>query len=627
MHNIVKPNHIYLNRGIRVSETMNNGRRGGAGGLILLLLFFALLFFFVIMPAMTFYNNNDWWLNLIGFKLPFGSISGSNQNSATWPVAQHDAQHTGRSGDANTIYVGSSGFYVDTINAIFLNGTLKWKYRLTDNGATMSSSLIVAPDGTIYVPCGLAGLDALNPNGTLKWTTYPNIQLPEYDVPAPALGADGTIYIVTSTYPNGQSYFMALYPSGTMKWQHKISDNYGATVSPIIGSDGTIYIGSGNLDGSYYLFAFNPDGTIKWEFNIGNGRILGSPALASDGTIYFTEYNQSMPTNVVIEGKPNYPNYLYAVHPDGTLKWRMYVYQDGSMCDTPVIASDGTIYIGTDDQYILDWADGRNLYAINPDGSIKWGIAIQDNPPSVDYSGERRGITIPAIGSDGTIYVMSLYGCEMSPTPPLSQYYNEHLWAINPDGTLKWKYWVPNLMYVQPPSVGPNGIIYAMSDVNNTLFAINSDGTLQWHYYTGLPHFSPVLVIAPNTSTNTPTPKYTLMMTVTISGNGTAGTVSPSPGSHQYLSGTSITLSATPSSDSNFTRFEINGVAQTQNPLPLTMDKNYTVSVIFTSMTTTNPPSFFDLLWAFIRSWWWIILILLLALLGIWLYKEENDTT
>ena len=52
--------------------------------------------------------------------------------------------------------------------------------------------------------------------------------------------------------------------------------------SPVIGPDGTIYVG--NLEGQ--LIAVNPDGTIKFRFEAG-APILGAPAVADNGNIYF----------------------------------------------------------------------------------------------------------------------------------------------------------------------------------------------------------------------------------------------------------------------------------------------------------------------------------------------------
>ena len=52
---------------------------------------------------------------------------------------------------------------------------------------------------------------------------------------------------------------------------------------------------------------------------------------------------------------------LYALNPDGSLKWQ---YPTGGGIDSsPAIGADGAIYVGSGDD---------NLYSLNPDGSLKW---------------------------------------------------------------------------------------------------------------------------------------------------------------------------------------------------------------------------------------------------------------
>jgi hypothetical protein len=89
------------------------------------------------------------------------------------------------------------------------------------------------------------------------------------------------------------------------------------------------------------------------------------------------------------------------------LKWRIKP-STGSIQSSPAIAQDGTIYIGTSITTVMD-----SFYAIYPDGQIKWGFFINEWVHSS-----------PAIAADGTIYVGSDNG---------------KLYAINPDGTEKWK--------------------------------------------------------------------------------------------------------------------------------------------------------------------------------------------
>jgi outer membrane protein assembly factor BamB len=51
----------------------------------------------------------------------------------------------------------------------------------------------------------------------------------------------------------------------------------------VIATDGTIYFGS--HDG--ILYALHPDGSLKWTFDAAGGPISSAPVLAADDTIYF----------------------------------------------------------------------------------------------------------------------------------------------------------------------------------------------------------------------------------------------------------------------------------------------------------------------------------------------------
>jgi outer membrane protein assembly factor BamB len=74
----------------------------------------------------------------------------------------------------------------------------------------------------------------------------------------------------------------------------------------------------------------------------------------------------------------------------------------------------------------------------------------------------------PAIGSDGTIYVAS---------------FDKKLYAINPDGTEKWNFWINGSGY-SSPAIGFDGTIY-VGGGNLKFWAINPDGTEKWNFTTG----------------------------------------------------------------------------------------------------------------------------------------------
>ncbi len=85
-----------------------------------------------------------------------------------------------------------------------------------------------------------------------------------------------------------------------------------------------------------------PTGT-PWSYTAGGG--LSSPVIATDGTIY-------------VGGNGN----LRALNANGTSKWSFSIGGGGTR-STPAIADDGTVYIGT--------TAGR-VYAVNANGTQKW---------------------------------------------------------------------------------------------------------------------------------------------------------------------------------------------------------------------------------------------------------------
>lgn len=173
-------------------------------------------------------------------------------------------------GNDGTIYCGS---YDKNLYALNQNGSLKWKF-LTSNVIRANPS--IADDGTIYVSSLDCYLYALYPNGTLKWklnTIYGTCG-------NPSIAQDGTIYI-------SHSSLCAVNPNGTIKWTFALEDE-GDYSAPAISADGTIFLGVSlsNFAGGE-LLVLNPDGTLKWRSGIiCNDPIHSSPAIAPDGTVY-----------------------------------------------------------------------------------------------------------------------------------------------------------------------------------------------------------------------------------------------------------------------------------------------------------------------------------------------------
>jgi outer membrane protein assembly factor BamB len=227
------------------------------------------------------------------------------------------------------------------------------------------------------------------------------------------------------------------------RWQFRVE---GTPSSPVIGEDGTIYLPTGMTDAdpdtTGFLYAINPNGTLKWRYNLGRTPSSTTPAIAFDGTIYvhtngaFDIYGEEL---------------LFAINPDGTLKW---TFNFGSafasvVQSSPAIGSDGTIYVGS---------MNMGFYAINPNGTIKWAHTLSNS--SIQSS--------PAIGSDGTVYIVDVAS---------------ELAAFNPDGSKKWQVSISEASGGRAsPSIGTNGAILICNQYEKELRSLNSDSTLMWSH-------------------------------------------------------------------------------------------------------------------------------------------------
>lgn len=272
--------------------------------------------------------------------------------------------------------------------------------------------------------------------------------------------------------------------------------------SPVVGHDGTIYIGS--LDGQFV--ALEPDGSLKWRYSAGH-KIYPS-ALVVGSSVIFGTHNEEL-VSLSLQGQPRWKLPLQDVvdasatlGPDG----RVYVVADGAYAvdllgrlqwhkptaehvrSAPVIHPQRVVIIGTTE---------GSLIALRPDGDIAWEVALGgaiEGAASVDdegliYAGTGRGEVIqvdpsgrvvwrfqtgdevratPAIGRDGTIVVGS---------------YDGHVYAISSTGALRWK--VATGARVRASArIDADGRIYVGSQ-DNFLYCIDPNGTVLWRYNVG----------------------------------------------------------------------------------------------------------------------------------------------
>lgn len=176
--------------------------------------------------------------------------------------------------------------------------------------------------------------------------------------------------------------------------------------------------------------------TLKWKYtrsDITEGSVPNSISIDSSGTLYVTAANK-----------------LLAIDTDGNLLWSEDV---GGIGATAISSDEAAIYA----------VGGKALYAFSSSGKGQlWSFTESTD----NIYGE------PAVGSDGTIYIGS---------------WDTYVYAVNSDGSLKWKYQTDgSIAPLASPTLSNDGnTVYVGSGDRNkteggTLYALNSNGTLQW---------------------------------------------------------------------------------------------------------------------------------------------------
>jgi len=271
------------------------------------------------------------------------------------------------------------------------------------------------------------------PSDTVKWKFNTDMSIWS----SPAMTPDGNIVV-----GNWRNKVYCLSPQGERVWARSTKKQIFGI--PAVDSDGTIYVPSQNL------VAFDADGNQKWQFHTANV-IFSSPALMDDFVVITAD------------------SMLHVLDKDsGTVAWEyQLMHKSGpyrNQC-SPVVAEDGTIYVGAQDDTLYAFSlQASDLYhdsedttdTYNPESAVKWKF------PGI---GELN--SSPAIDSDGTLYVGS---------------YDNNLYAIHPNGTKKWEFptgdWV-----VSAPAIDVDGTIY-FGSIDSTLYALYPDGTEKWQHFT-----------------------------------------------------------------------------------------------------------------------------------------------
>ena len=252
--------------------------------------------------------------------------------------------------DGSTLYILVSDGKLHALNTS--TGTLNWSATIGTGGSTGTIAPVVGPDGAIYAASSDGKLASVKDNGgSASFNWGPTTFAASFSGDSPSLSNDGsTLYIAgNTTSPVAGDLFAIRASTGGSKWTAlTLGSGEVFNTGVALGSDGaTIYLGSGKST-SHTLYAVTDGGTsgsLKWSLSIGGSSLKVSPAIGADGTIY------------VSSGDGN----LYAVTDGGVSgSLRMFFGGAGSVLvnvtaaagykalSMPAIGSDGTIYMNSD---------------------------------------------------------------------------------------------------------------------------------------------------------------------------------------------------------------------------------------------------------------------------------------
>lgn len=296
----------------------------------------------------------------------------------------------------------------------------------------MMAAPAIGADGTIYVTNNEEKIFAVNRNGTQQWA-FGGGPYADRDMGHIAAALDQN-YLYT---PRRAGLHALRLTSGESDWTAGVGFKVSGAVS-ILPNGVIVYTGVGRLDAVY------GEGRTVWQYPVmdppmtvdmilrsggripaGNFWLESGIAVGSDGTLYACGTDSR----------------LVALGWDGTYKWEFKTKTRTVNLASPVIAADGTIYFASEDGM---------LYALNGDGTQKWAVS----------TGGTIAAT-PMLATDGTIYVVN----------------SAALVAVSPEGQVVEKA-VRGAGAESSPTLGPDGTIYVVTGGTEVTAFTGSHGAL-----------------------------------------------------------------------------------------------------------------------------------------------------
>jgi outer membrane protein assembly factor BamB len=235
-----------------------------------------------------------------------------------------------------------------------------------------------------------------------------------------------------------------------IRWTHQAAPDYYASAALSLDQH-TVYFGTSGSDAAppgtdQGLLALSAaDGSVRWTYPLGTGEVRSTPAVAPDGSISFVVERRD-------PGNPAFVNcLLHRLSAGGSLQWTFDVNLTGVDLavglSAPAIGGDGTVYVA-----------GDRLYAISPVGNLRWTVLTP--------MGEALHAS-PVIGNN-TVY----FAAHNVPLTAFSPASGNVLWSV----PLGW-----NDFVFASPAIGADGTLYVASHAG-VLFAVSAAGVPRWEF-------------------------------------------------------------------------------------------------------------------------------------------------
>jgi hypothetical protein len=284
---------------------------------------------------------------------------------------------------------GASNTVNLTVTARAQQGRVRWRLRMDSMYSSVRPA--VGPDGTIY-PIDVDGrLYAVAPDGALLWVA------PAAGSKGVAVGGDGTIYT------GDENWIKAFHPDGRLKWTFVQNPRAFILIDVAVGPDGNIY---GVATQGMGVFSLTPAGSLRWATPelyqrriVSYAEIHFGPGPDGRPQLYFSANNHTRAIRLEdgaeifllaltgsldvspLDGTLHYSS--SAFRSDGALYWQF----PDSLGGAPSLGPDGVHYATGS---MLTY----RLHAINPGGTERWHVALDDSPGAADVDPTNRHVVV-----------------------------------------------------------------------------------------------------------------------------------------------------------------------------------------------------------------------------------------